>query len=1501
MTRLEQFIDRVVTVAERRNLAPENPITIMIDVGNSQYYTVVSHGEPNHVTLPLNVTWVVADPDSPHYMKALRRASALPFDGYRNTWAELRTYEDFEDEPQFWDLSATFQFGEVQVAGVQPATDTMRGVFMLNREPADPADPIIVSSDDPRMSNERQPLPHTHPLLPSTMLQGSQGTHEFFVHIGNNRSPKAGELLALTRPATEPGEWHGEWRYVEETDLVYDGPVVTDMVINGPVGDTVDEGTPVPFTVDVTFSDSSTMTSVPATWEVIANTAAGTIRTSTGVFTSNDVSGDQVVRVKATWRHAEANAEHSATYDLTVVDNTVTAVLDRIEISGPSTITEGGLSEVYSVTAFYDDGSSRGVTPTTFTSSNVAAGTLNASTGIFTSSVNVVNNQTTTLAASYTEAGVTRTDSLDLTVQDTTVYPVSATIVGPDTVNENTEITYALSVTFSDLSTSEVGVSDWATTNLDAGTIDSTSGVFTAPIDLNENKVTDISASFTSNGRTVSATKTLTVSDATVYPLSAVIEGPDQVNESEVGNYSFRVSFSDSTNSVVSVDDWAISDGALGVIGNNSGEFTAAADIPTNLTGTISASYTQAGETVTASKVVSIIDTTNYPVSAAIVGSPTMGEGQSQDLVLEVTYQDGTTEPRTAFEWASSNTAVATVNASGKVQAVNNLLSNRTLIISAEYKENGKTVTANLSLTVTDDTNYPVSAAIKGPETVNEDTTVTYTLEVTFQDSSKAVQPVSSFTVSDSALGTITSDGRLTAPATVSSNVTGQVLADYTLDGTTVSAVLDITVTDITVYPASANIIGPSNVDEESSTTYMLEVTFSDATKRNVTVSDWASSDNTVGVIGASTGVLNTLTISDDSAISISASFTENGVTVSDSKNIIVSDTTNYPVSAVVQGNNVLTEGGGAVTYSLNVSFSDGQSQIMPAAWTQTNTNAGTLDASTGSFIPASNIVGGDKTTKIEGTYTLNGQTVKASVNVTVEDLTAYPTSATIVGPTSVDEETTVTYELRVDFDDSSTLTVPATDFTSSNPAAGTIDSATGEFVAAVNDTGSNVSTTISASWEVDGVVQTGTLNVGVVDTTVYVASTQIIGPTTLNEGESATYTFELTYDDGISAIVVVRDWAVDNTTAATITQDGELTVNSITSDRNVTITASYTDDKGVPHGQSLIVDLKDTILRPVSLQINGPATLLEGSPGTYSSVVTYDNGSTAGATVTDWAITPTSLGNFIGNDLTSNDIDADESGTITCSYTENGSTVFGTKPITVEHIYPDGATVTGVATVSSDEVQTYKLSVSRSDGSNTDEVAAWSINSQIDVDGNPVVAPATIDSAGVLTVGTVTEDVTITIEGTYVENGVTVSNTLDVALVVSLVSATAVPKWGFAGYVTPDFNVGFSGPQAFIDSLVNEMPDRESGHTITYQLAADEYAYYACPKDMGEPTFVDMASSFSGGWDGASWLDDYSNLDNKGPVEVMYDAGNGPEPWLIYRTDWTGPNSSPVNFRIDF
>jgi len=1254
---LQGFIDRLWAVADKRNHAFENPITIMINVGqNDLFYVVVAYHEPNHVTLPLNVTWIVTDPNNPSFGKALRRASALPFNGFRNTWAELRTYSDFTDEPQFWDLSSTFQLGEVEVSGIREASPTLRGLFNLNRIAPDPLDPQVASDSDPRMTNARAPLPHAHPLLPTTMLAGSTGINQFYVTISDAESPAIGEVLVLTEQGDGPNEWLGLWRKPVAADIAYDGFTFDELIINGTIDDTVEEGMSIPFTADALFSDASTRLGVPAQWEIIAGMGAGTISTSTGMFTSNDVLADTLVRIRATWTHADSYQQRSSTYDLTVIDTTIIAELIDLRIDGAITLDEGGNTIAYTVTALYASGESQGINPVTFTSSNPAAGSLDAVTGIFTSTSDATNNQTTTLTATYSENGATKSVSVDLVVRDLTVYPMSAEIVGQSTVNEDTEATYTLVVTFSDLTTQTVVVSDWAISAGAAGVIDSSTGVLSAPTNVDQNVLAIISASYTANGRTANAEKNITVSDDTIYPLSAtILASASQIAEGSTLTLQLEVSFSNQTTSTVPVTDWASTIAEAGVIIATTGEFTASADVAQNTETVISASFTQAGETVSAIYDLTVLDQTNYPVSANIVGNSAMNEGDVQALILRVTYQDSTTKD-VAATWSDSGQGNATITPSGVVTAKSNVNSNVIETITATYTEDGVPFTETLEITIADATVYPVSAVITGPTTVNENTTVAYALSVTFDDGTTSVQAVNTFALDVSGAGTITSNGSLTAPSNVSSNVAAEVSASFTLDGREVNAALGITVTDSTVYPASARIIGPISVEEETAATYMFEVTWTDASITARAVTDWASSNTAAATINTNTGVLTALSNSGDAVTVLSASFTSEGVKVSDTHQVTVLDATNYPVGATILGVNTIVEGG-ETTYTLEVTFTDGTVQVMPVTdWTLSDPVAGVINATTGVFLADGQLTA-NITATISASFSAFGAEVSDTHTVTVTDETVYPVNAEVLGPNSVDEGNTASYSLRVTFDDTSVQTVEATDWTSTVPAAGTIDVATGEFVAASNDTRTNIVSEISATWDVDGTSVTGTKTIGVVDTTPYLSSVAISGAADINESSSESYSLTATYTDGSTATVQSDLWEITQGTEATIdSATGVLTsTGDFVGNTTVTLRATYAE-LGIAEVDTLQVNVLDTVLRPASAVIVGPSEVSESSTAQYSITVTYDNGTTATVTSAQWASSATDAGSIGTTGLfTAAAVLSDTPTTISVDYTENG------------------------------------------------------------------------------------------------------------------------------------------------------------------------------------------------------------------------------------------------------
>lgn len=1359
---MDELIQQWLSLADKRNLSVDNPVTIRVIHEAKTFYVCVSHTEPNRVTLPLNVLWLVADQESVHANRVLRRVSSVPSTEFRGTWAQIPDLEELYASEQFWDTDASFTLGEIDTNNVGIASETVRGFFYLTDDAADPADPIVVCSDDPRMRDARQPTSHTHELEPFTEIVGATGINTYIVGVSSSRPPIPGQILSITEITTdELGQKHarGEWVNVSSAMIDYDGAVPLEIIISTSTGEsTVNESDPIVFSAEVAFDDSTTIGNVPVTWSIVGGQEFAIINSSTGEFVGHDIVGDRVIRVRAQWRHAVSNTELVADFDITVVDTTVVALLTGIELQGVQSIDEGSHTTAFTVMATYDDGTSRAVTPDTLTTSNPDAGTLNPTTGIFTSAQNVNSNQITQIGATYSERGITQSDEITLTVIDRTVYPASATIVGPNTVSENTTAQFQLNVLFTDGTSSYVSVSNWSSSTPTAGSIDPVSGVFTAVTNLDENVLTTLSASFTSNGQTVSANRSLTVTDDTVYPRTAVILGSNTVNEGQNATYQLQVTFSNDVVQIVVVDNWTSSDSGIAAINANTGVFTAQ-QVSANSPVDISASYTMSGETVSATRTINVIDTTNYPVSLVIQANPSMAEGSQQTAQATCTYLDGTTALVPVL-WSTSDSAVATVNASGVIVAVANLLQNTNVIINASYTEHGTTVTDSIQIAVLDTTVYPVSATIVGPVALAEGTSQQYQLRVVFDNGTNEIIAVTNWASSDPAAGTITNNGLFTAVLDVDVNTPTTLTASYTRDGRNVTGSLNVTVTDATIYPVNASIIGANSVNEGDATTFLFRVIYSDANTQDVVVTNWASTNVSAGSINPATGVFTAAQQTENVNTTISASYTELGITVSDEKVLTVVDTTVYPVSAVIVGPNSINEGS-SNTFVFRVTFNDNHTEdVAISNWATSNPAAGVIAASTG-FFQATLNVQSDITTTLSGSYTADGRTVPANKSLTVSDTTAYPVSAVITGPATVDEDTSAQYEMRVTFDNGQTSVV-AGNWTSSNPAAGEIDPTTGEFTA-VTDVSEDIATVLTAEYSVDGQSVDTTRTISVRDTTVYPQTGTIAGPTTIDEGEEGGYQLNVNYSDGTTQEVAAA-WSITSGGAyATIDAETGVvtTIDNIIGDKAIVVRAEYTES-GVQITDTHNVTIVDTIKRPVSLVIAGPEALPETDVHTFVAGVTYDDGSTAPVTAL-WTSSNPSAGtiNINSGEFTPADVGINIGTTIIATYTEHGIEVIADHELTVEVVFaPVSAVAVGPTSIdeASGEHQ-YTLLVTFENDSETAVAATWTLdNAEV----------GTVDAeTGVLTAATNTiGDKTGTLIATYTANGVEVSDDITVTLV---------------------------------------------------------------------------------------------------------------------------------------
>ncbi|TSA00006.1 MAG: hypothetical protein D4R80_02085, partial [Deltaproteobacteria bacterium] len=133
---------------------------------------------------------------------------------------------------------------------------------------------------------------------------------------------------------------------------------------------------------------------------------------------------------------------------------------------------------------------------------------------------------------------------------------------------------------------------------------------------------------------------------------------------------------------------------------------------------------------------------------------------------------------------------------------------------------------------------------------------------------------------------------------------------------------------------------------------------------------------------------------------------------------------------------------------------------------------------------------------------------------------------------------------------------------------------------------------------------------VPIVITPPVLTSVNVSGPATVNEGTTGTYTATGTWDNGTTA-AISPTWS-ENSTYTTISSGGVLTASTVTSNQPVTVTATY---GGLTGTRSVTIVDVPAVLTAVT--VSGPATVNEGTTGTYTATGTWDNGTTSAVSPT--------------------------------------------------------------------------------------------------------------------------------------------------------------------------------------------------------------------------------------------------------------------------------------------
>lgn len=210
----------------------------------------------------------------------------------------------------------------------------------------------------------------------------------------------------------------------------------------------------------------------------------------------------------------------------------------------------------------------------------------------------------------------------------------------------------------------------------------------------------------------------------------------------------------------------------------------------------------------------------------------------------------------------------------------------------------------------------------------------------------------------------------------------------------------------------SLSISGPAEVKENTYTAYGATAYFSDGSARLVTP-DWKEDSSFAGFRD---GELITGLVSTDTTLTLSATYTLNGVTKSATKLITIKDAPPSFDSLVVDGPDEIDEDG-AGQYAAMAAFNDGSSQTVAADWSE-DSPAATI-SSTG--LLSADPVEADTTIHVLASFSVDGITRTASKDVTIRNVNGSDTTppvAAIESAPSVTASGESSYEFRIQYAD---------------------------------------------------------------------------------------------------------------------------------------------------------------------------------------------------------------------------------------------------------------------------------------------------------------------------------------------------------------------------------------------------------------------------------------------------------------------------------------------------
>ena len=467
---------------------------------------------------------------------------------------------------------------------------------------------------------------------------------------------------------------------------VFNAVVPQQIVIAGPT--TVQEQTTAQYAATVFYSDGS---SAPLAVVPVWSCLAGSIDAANGLYTAPKTTVDtpDTISISAVVDGYTLTDTHSI-----MVKNVLEAVATHIVITGSESVNEGSSTQ-YQAEVYFSDDTVRGVNAGEMLAWSVTGTSTISSVGMLVAQA-VTSDTPTTITLQAKFGDVTLTDTLDIVIKDVPVIPVSVSITGSSTVNENTVAQYSATINMSDGSTVTPSTVAWSISS-GIGTINSAGSATWPKVMANSTSVVHVSATY--GGVTLTQDKTVTIANLGNI-VSVALIGATSIDEGKTATYTMRATNEDgsTTNFASPTLTFAVATSFATIASNVVTAKSVSADTGIKLRGTVTAE----SKTWTADLDVTIKEVPVTLSALAITGPATVQEKLTGTYSATATYSDGTTATVTPT-WSISNAngvAGLSISTAG-VLTTAEVAANTAITLAASFTYRGVTKTASANVTIT--------------------------------------------------------------------------------------------------------------------------------------------------------------------------------------------------------------------------------------------------------------------------------------------------------------------------------------------------------------------------------------------------------------------------------------------------------------------------------------------------------------------------------------------------------------------------------------------------------------------------------------------------------------------------------------------------------------------------------------------------------------------------------------------------------------------------------